>query len=86
MPKYETVVRKDFDADESFKKAYKVIGKFLKKNPRTSNAGGSRSPAGTSGITKIPPPCLPNREKLETGIEAQTTVKRKCSSKFKISD
>lgn len=32
MPKYETVIRKDFDADESFQKAYKVIGKYLKKN------------------------------------------------------
>ena len=32
MPKYETVIRADFDADESFKKAYKVIMKYLKKN------------------------------------------------------
>ena len=32
MPKYTTVIRKDFDADESFKKAFKVIGKYLKKN------------------------------------------------------
>ena len=32
MPKYTTVVRADFDADESFKKAYKVIGRYLKKN------------------------------------------------------
>ena len=32
MPKYETVIRADFDADESFKKAFKVIGKYLKKN------------------------------------------------------
>ena len=32
MPKYTTVVPSDFDADESFKKAYKVIGKYLKKN------------------------------------------------------
>ena len=32
MAKYKTVVRSDFDADESFKKAYKVIIKYLKKN------------------------------------------------------
>ena len=32
MPKYTTVIRKDFDADESFKKAFKVIMKYLKKN------------------------------------------------------
>tara|TARA_A100001388_G_C28510011_1_gene375798 strand:- start:262 stop:525 length:264 start_codon:yes stop_codon:yes gene_type:complete len=32
MSKYKTVVRSDFDADESFKKAYKVIIKYLKKN------------------------------------------------------
>ena len=32
MPKYETVVRKDFDADESFSKAMRMMMKFLKKN------------------------------------------------------
>ena len=32
MPKYTTVIRKDFDADESFQKAYKMMMKFLKKN------------------------------------------------------
>ena len=32
MPKYETVIRKDFDADESFNKAMRVMMKFLKKN------------------------------------------------------
>jgi len=32
MPKYTTVVRADFDADESFKKAYKMMMEYLKKN------------------------------------------------------
>ena len=32
MPKYTTVVPSEFDADESFKKAYKMMMKFLKKN------------------------------------------------------
>ncbi len=32
MSKYKTVVRSDFDADESFTKAMRMMMKFLKKN------------------------------------------------------
>lgn len=32
MPKYETVIRKDFDADESFQKAYRMMMKYQRKN------------------------------------------------------
>ena len=32
MPKYTTVVPSDFDADESFTKAMRMMMKFLKKN------------------------------------------------------
>ena len=32
MPKYETVIRKDFDADESFQKAYRMMMKYRRKN------------------------------------------------------
>ena len=32
MPKYETVVRSDFDADKSFIKAMNMMQKFLQKN------------------------------------------------------
>jgi len=32
MPKYTTVVQEDFDADESFSKAMRMMMKFLKKN------------------------------------------------------
>ena len=32
MPKYETVVPSDFDADKSFIKAMNMIQKYLKKN------------------------------------------------------
>ena len=32
MPKYTTVVRKDFDADKSFMKAMNMMQKFLQKN------------------------------------------------------
>ena len=31
MPKYETVIRKDFDADESFQKAYRMMMKYRRK-------------------------------------------------------
>ena len=32
MPKYETVIRKDFDADKSFTKAMNTMQRFLQKN------------------------------------------------------
>ena len=56
MPKYETVVRADFDADESFKKAYKVIMKYLKKNEadgKMAMVSLARALGGTLMLTTV---------------------------------
>lgn len=56
MPKYTTVIRKDFDADESFKKAFKVIGKYLKKNEadgKMAMVSLARALGGTLMLTTV---------------------------------
>ena len=56
MPKYETVIRADFDADESFKKAYKVIMKYLKKNEadgKMAMVSLARALGGTLMLTTV---------------------------------
>ena len=56
MPKYTTVVPSDFDADESFKKAYKVIMKYLKKNEadgKMAMVSLARALGGTLMLTTV---------------------------------
>ena len=56
MSKYTTVVPSEFDADESFKKAYKMMMKYLKKNEadgKMAMVSLARALGGTLMLTTV---------------------------------
>jgi|TARA_R100001463_G_scaffold130868_1_gene190528 peptide methionine sulfoxide reductase MsrA len=56
MPKYETVVPSDFDADKSFMKAMNMMQKFLQKNEtdgKMAMVSLARALGGTLMLTTV---------------------------------